>query len=208
MKNDKKVLVMVMVLSLILAAPLVARAYDIRLFTYDKIEGIATGEIRYAFSSDEANILPTFCVERGATVHVPGVYDASYDLITAGGFLTAAYLIETYAPLTHAAYWGGYTYLHDISIALQFAVWHFTNNSFTTLPSSGNIYDLYDMFVTAGESGNSPVGTYAVAHLTDSTHTANYQDMIVSYSTPEPISILMLGFGLVGIAGLRRKFNK
>ena len=37
---------------------------------------------------------------------------------------------------------------------------------------------------------------------------SGYQNYFVQYSVPEPGTLLLLGFGLIGIAGIRRKFRK
>lgn len=94
--------------------------------------------------------------------------------------------------------------------ALQEAIWYLENES--TVVPTGNIY--YDLAVSkfGAKVMNDSYGAFGVMALNLYDGSAYKQDMLwfdkSSTSAPIPPTVYLLGAGLLGLVGLRRKFKK
>jgi PEP-CTERM motif-containing protein len=115
----------------------------------------------------------------------------------------AAYLVNTYGASVHG---NGIQ-----SAALQIAIWQamFGANSFTVLTTTANytgIMNALSGFHLPGTSFTAVAGYFDVANGSATGSAANGQDQVV-VGTPEPATIFLVGFAMLGMLGYQRRLR-
>jgi hypothetical protein len=199
--------------------PYQASSLHINGTTYNSI---ATGSYNLDLTVDDApqwsgtyNNGFSFCVQDQDINPGNKFYD--YKLYEIGAeYKNAAWLMDTYRSTLNPAV------PHDYA-SLQVAIWEtvFEGSTGSFDASSGNFYvtnlsggvgqaNIYlsalNTAITNGELASwSNGGNYRVASDRDGANT--HQDFIVHREVPIPSAVLLLGSGLVGMVGIRRKYR-
>lgn len=141
-----------------------------------------------------------FCIDLDSTTYVPLVYGGSVtDLDTSKLWQKqAAWLMEKYGASTD----------DFVNAALQLVIW---DKEYTLFEYTGSntsiINNISQMLTYIGTMPSDYSGTgYQIAHLETSKY-GKGQDLIVKSTAPvpEPATLLLIGSGLLGLAGIRRK---
>ncbi|MGD0237052.1 MAG: VPLPA-CTERM sorting domain-containing protein [Syntrophorhabdales bacterium] len=202
---------------------------DIQLAFYD-VQNATTVNITYTF--DSTNGGPATPISSSQSPYTGQyqlqLYNSSGPIINAVCVspLLADYSFQTYSqdPITSSAYayllpaaWvlsQGYTTATDRQAA-QLAVWelvwdngestyNFSSGKFTVSGESSAVLSDAESIYTAALAGASsiPNGAYVLA---DST---THQEYVMRNPVPIPAAVWLLGSGLIGLAGIRRRFRK
>lgn len=90
--------------------------------------------------------------------------------------------------------------------ALQQTIWYLEEE--TNAPLSGLALNLYNAANNASSTARlTAYNNVAVLNLTGPSVGENRQDQLTLTSVPEPTTMLLLGLGLVGLAGVRRMYK-
>lgn len=230
----KKILVglMIVAMGLLLMSP-VASAYPVAvgdsiIIGYGTGNANNGGSFKISEAATPTNILfETFCLERNEYFYPNPPYSNSYWIgsIT-GGAMNGGYSGQettNYDPLSSAAAYlysrwstGAIDKTTDNANALQLAIWtlegewttaltgksldFYNEASAETINANGYLYgvQVMNLFTTKGSCSTNGGTCY----------TGVAQDQLVWNQVPEPASMLLFGLGLLGLAGLRRRFKK
>jgi len=223
-----KKLISVMVLSVFLTLTTMAMASQVTFINgYGPYQTGLGGEFTLAPSADLSwvlgNYVPgksslagtatfqTFCLEVGEHVYANGTYNAAINTnaITGGVGLAGdpisigtAYLYSEFAKGTLVNYaFNGTEAEREASAALlQNAIWYLEGEG----GAANSYYNLVNNKFGNAFADNNGAYNVAVLNLTDA-NGGFAQDVLVA--TPIPTALWLLGSGLLGLVGLRRKFK-
>jgi hypothetical protein len=178
-----------------------ANAYQVYLSSFDAGLG-STGRI---FGNDGPTLnsgtpFPyVFCIDEITNVIVPGSYYAQNVTLT-NSELQAAWLMKNYGNTTYP----GLTYVQT-GIVVQNAIWSATGQK---MHVTDDYLSIANAMVSAASTADLSglASSYARMNLfTDAGLTNHVQDQI--RPIPIPAAVWLLGTGLVGLIGIRRRFT-
>jgi hypothetical protein len=180
--------------------PVSANAYQVYLSGFQSGYN-STGEI---YGNDVSPVIPfySFCLTESKNVYVPGYYEAQNVALT-GNELKAAWLMKTYAPTADWAYglYNSHNYNYEeTGIAVQNAIWFVTNQTMNVTDT--DVLALANYFVST--VGSNVSSDYVRMNLLDLDGNP-VQDLM--RPVPIPAAVWLLGTGLLGLFGIRRRFT-
>jgi len=173
-------------------------SYQVYLSSYDSGLG-STGRIYGKDLSTNKSFPFVFCIEEGTKVTVPGTYFATNTTLT-GNELKAGWLMKNYGSTTFTGLSS-----KDSGIVVQNAIWGVTGQGMNITSYLTIVNDLIDKANHADLTGIA--SSYVRMNLfTDKDFKCSVQDQI--RPVPIPGALWLLGCGLAGLVGIRRRFIK
>jgi hypothetical protein len=144
-----------------------------------------------------------YCIDVFKTIGAPGSYNDTE--VNNSGYIygialnnaaQVAWLLNAYGTAGQG----------NTQAALQAAIWHVVFGDNYKLSTTASYFTTYESMLTAldGNSGNVGDFLWITPGIKDSNgNIVAYQGLVAR--VPEPMTLILFGLGLIGLAGLRRK---
>jgi hypothetical protein len=129
-----------------------------------------------------------YCVQLGQSVSPGGTYNYT-ELTPTGNYIAAAWLLNQF---------GASANTNDKAAGLQAAIWEVIYGAGFDLTGPAAVEGFQTTYLAALPANVTLPPGYIVLYNEDS------QDLLIT-RVPEPMTMILFGLGLIGLAGLRRK---
>jgi len=172
-------------------------------------DGLLSGEIYFNWINPDKTGPLSYCVDRSRYVYVPGIYWADVEPLSTKGLQQAAWLMDAYSPDIK-----GRGPNPTEAYALQLAIWSVTGQlgitnieqaiSISAYPSS--LADMATQMLNSIPQTINMNDKYALLEIfNNSSMTVQYQSQLAP--VPIPAAAWLLGSGLIGLIGIRRRIR-